>query len=288
MGTELERRGVPINETAWSAIALLQHADVVQTVHEEYIQAGAEVHIINSFALARHVLDPVGMVKQFEALNRQSVALFDQAVESCHVSREELFLAGSLSTFAAYSDRSSLPDRDTLLRNYREQARILADAGVDLFALEMLFDVETTEIMLEAVREFELPIIVGFSCENSIIAGQKVISTYQVDAKSHSFEDVLSALLDGECGDDLILSIMHSDLDVTHEALPILRRLWKGPVAIYPNSGSFNNLKLQFDEVCSTDEFVAAAALWRNQGVEIIGGCCGIGPVHIEAANAIF
>lgn len=49
-GTELERRGVPMHGVAWSAAALETHPDIVRKVHEDYIRAGADIIITNTFA----------------------------------------------------------------------------------------------------------------------------------------------------------------------------------------------------------------------------------------------
>ena len=56
MGTELEKRGVPMDDAAWSAAALMTHTDTVREVHEDYIRAGADIITTNTFATARHVL----------------------------------------------------------------------------------------------------------------------------------------------------------------------------------------------------------------------------------------
>ena len=61
MGTELEKRGVPMDDAAWSAAALATHADTVREVHEAYIRAGADLITTNTFPTARHVLEPAGM-----------------------------------------------------------------------------------------------------------------------------------------------------------------------------------------------------------------------------------
>ncbi len=65
MGTELEKRGVPMDDAAWSAAALVTHTDTVREVHEDYIRAGADIITTNTFATARHVLEPAGMGEQF-------------------------------------------------------------------------------------------------------------------------------------------------------------------------------------------------------------------------------
>jgi S-methylmethionine-dependent homocysteine/selenocysteine methylase len=75
---------------------------------------------------------------------------------------------------------------------------------------------------------------------------------------------------------------MHSEAEVTDAALEILSRHWDGPVAVYPNSGHFVDLHMQFDSVCSVEAFQRAAQKWITAGVQIVGGCCGIGPAHIQ------
>ena len=80
LGTELEKRDVPIEGTAWSATAVRTSADTIREIHSDYIDAGAQIHIVNSFALARHVLQPVGLAGEFEVLNRLAVSHFNQAV----------------------------------------------------------------------------------------------------------------------------------------------------------------------------------------------------------------
>src|SRR4028119_1122809 len=79
MGTELERREVPMDDVAWDAAALATHPDRVRGVHEDYIETGADVITTNTFATARRVLGPAGMGGQFSALNIRAVALAREA-----------------------------------------------------------------------------------------------------------------------------------------------------------------------------------------------------------------
>ena len=79
MGTELQQRGVPMDGTAWSATAMATHSDTVRAVHKDYLRAGAEVLITNSFATSRHILTPVGLGDRVKELNRRSVELAREA-----------------------------------------------------------------------------------------------------------------------------------------------------------------------------------------------------------------
>lgn len=282
LGTELERRGVPFAGEGWSALAVRDHGDVVRGVHADYIKAGAKLHIVNSFALARHVLEPLGLGDQFEQLNRQAVGLFEDAAKEVGVARNTLWAAGSLSTFAANSDRSLLPRGEALVTNYRDQAKVLLAAGVDLFALEMLFDIDVSLAMLKAVEGLRLPVILGFTCERDPGDATALITHGGMGSQVLSLEDVLRRVIDAIESNDVILSIMHSEAEVTDAALEILSRYWDGPMAVYPNSGHFVDLQMQFDSVCSVEVFQHAAHKWITAGVQIVGGCCGIGPAHIQ------
>ena len=282
MGTELERRGVPFEGEAWSAKALVDHGDVVRDVHCDYLDAGAQIHIVNSFALGKHVLQAVGMGDQFIKLNRRSVELFDQAVATTDFERSGHYAAGSISTFAANSDRGLLPEKGELLRNCSEQAEVLVEAGVDLFALEMLFDVDVTQTMMRAVAPLGLPVVVGFTCDWSDQKPDSVISARGMGLPSVGLDEILPSIADSLVSVDAILAIMHSQFDVTDQALQVAKKYWHGPIAIYPNSGKFVNLHMQFDSVCGEDTFAEATKNWIGQGANIIGGCCGLGPGHIR------
>ncbi len=74
-GTELEKRGVPMNSKAWSAEAILTHPAIVQAVHEEYIKAGVDIITVNSFSTARHMLLPAGLTEKFDQLSRTAIQL---------------------------------------------------------------------------------------------------------------------------------------------------------------------------------------------------------------------
>lgn len=141
-GTELEKRRVPMDDAAWCAVALATHPDVVRNVHEDYIRAGAEVIITNTFPAARHVLEEAGLGERFRELNARAVGLAREAREN--VAEGEVYIAGSISTFPARHDHSYDPGEQRARANYLEQAEVLAGSGVDLIALEMMRDLEQT------------------------------------------------------------------------------------------------------------------------------------------------
>ena len=78
-GTECERRGVPKLDGAWNGGAALSHPDVVRQIHRDYLEAGAELIIANTFATHRHALELAGVADDFVAYNRRGVELAVQA-----------------------------------------------------------------------------------------------------------------------------------------------------------------------------------------------------------------
>src|SRR6516225_9817832 len=82
MGTELEARGVRMDGAAWSAAANLERPDVVKSAHEDYLRAGAEVIITNTYSAGRWPLEPAGFGDRVEEVNRNAVRAALDARES--------------------------------------------------------------------------------------------------------------------------------------------------------------------------------------------------------------
>jgi S-methylmethionine-dependent homocysteine/selenocysteine methylase len=271
MGTELQRRGVPMDDVAWDAAALATHPDLVREVHEDYIEAGAEVIITNTFATARHVLEPAGMGREFRALNVRAVTLAKEARED--VADGPVLIAGSISTMSARADNTYEPPAREARDNYREQAEVLADSGVDVIVLEMMRDLEHTSYAMEAAVATRLPVWVGFSCR---ITDE---GTVVLPDGNHTLAEALEQV--PPLGASL-LSIMHTLAEDTPAALREVTGRWSGPVGAYPHSGEFIMPNWQFINMISPEDFTKQAQGWTGMGVQLVGGCCGIGPEHIR------
>jgi homocysteine S-methyltransferase len=275
-GTELERRDVPMNARAWCGAANFDHADVLRAIHEDYIRAGAEVITANTYASSRQALEPIGFGGDVERANRVAV---EAALEARRrAAQRDVAVAGSISDF--FTDRDN-PEwfLDSRLRaTYREQAEVLAEAGVDLLAMEMMQEPEIAIPAIEAALDTGLPVWVGASCRTAD-AGRLGF----FDSPDRDFRELLEAIDGLPVG---VVGIMHSEVPDIARGLEAVRERWTGPLAVYPESGYFTMPHWQFVDIISTDDLVAEARGWREQGVQIIGGCCGIGPEHIEALHA--
>ena len=270
-GTELEKRGVPMDGAAWCAAALATHPDTVREVHEEYIRAGAEIIITNTFPAARHVLEPAGLGDRFRELNALAAQLAREARENA--AESEVYVAGSISTFAPYLDYARAPSEKEARANYREQAEVLAEAGVDLISLEMMRDVEQAGYAIEAAVATGLPVWAGFSCRYE--DGTVVLWSGDTTLAGALDELPLSGIS--------LVSVMHTLIEDTVPALGEVAEVWDGLVGVYPHAGRFVMPNWQFIDEITPEDFADAAAEWHTLGARVLGGCCGIGPDHIQA-----
>jgi len=286
MGTELDRRAGLVEKRGWAAGALLTHPELVRAIHDDYVAAGADIHTTQTFSTARHVLENAGWAEHFESMNRTAVRLCREAITAAGDKRPR-WIAGSISTYAEGSNRDKLPAAARLAGDFAEQAQLLANEGVDLLALEMLFDVETSQLALRAAAATGLPVMLGFTCRWS--DDRRTVETRRGELSARGpllLADALPAVLAAApAGARLIVAIMHSDFDVTDATLDIVQAHWDGPVALYPNSGVYLVPHWQFDTVCAPEVFAGVAAGWAARRAHIIGGCCGLGPAHLGAAR---
>ncbi|TML71233.1 MAG: homocysteine S-methyltransferase family protein [Actinobacteria bacterium] len=270
MGTEIQARGVPMDGEAWSAIANITHADIVRAIHEDYIRAGADVVIANTFPAGSGALAAAGIEERLVEINQAAVALAQQARE--RTGEPGVAVAGSLSEMALSGLITPGDDAISAVEAFRVQATALADAGVDLLVLEMMRSETVTESALQAAAETGLPVWLGVSI-GGIGPTRAPVTIDGTD---------VSRLLELAQGRADAVMIMHTDIDVAAKALPILRRAWPGPLGAYPHVGEWTPPNWVFSEI-SPQAFADKVARWVDDGAQVLGGCCGIGPQHIAA-----
>ena len=275
IGTEIQRQGVAMDGTTWCASANKTHPDAVRKVHEDYIRAGAEVITANTFSTARHVLEVAGLGDETVAINRRAVELAREARDAA--AEGPVWIAGSLSPMSAEASREHRPSAATARANFDEQATALAEAGADLLIAEMVMEVEHGGQFVAAAVATGLPVWLGFSCRIGAADGRVLM--YPTSEGDVAFADVIGpiAALGGT-----VAGVMHSALDDTRPALEALKRHWSGPLMAYAESGSFVMPDWQFVDIVSPEDYLAFARGWVEAGVQIVGGCCGIGPDHIR------
>src|SRR5262249_30830593 len=143
-----------------SAIANVEHPEVVRGAHEDFIRAGADVIIANSYSAGRGPLQNAGLGDRVEEINRAAVTLALEA--RANAAEGTVAVAGSLSDMMVrdVKRRPGVPEAQ-LLEAYREQAFILAEAGADFLVLEMLRSPERHRPAVEAALDTGLPVWLG-------------------------------------------------------------------------------------------------------------------------------
>ncbi len=271
-GTEIERRGVEMIKHAWNGGGAVSDPEIVQQVHEDYIAQGANVIITNTFATCKGVLLEVGMERDFEVLNRRSVELAlaaRAATDAPHV-----LVAGGISHWSYTGNYPSLTD----LRAYKdEQVAIMVKAGIDLFMLEMMHNIGRMSTVLDAVQAADMPVWVGVSCELDENGAPRLLD-------GELLSDAVAVLIERNVP---LLNIMHTEVDEVDACLDVIQSMWSKPVGVYAHSGQWVDPNWIFNGVISPEDYASAAQRWLNRGVNLVGGCCGVGSQHIHALSQL-
>jgi len=168
---------------------------------------------------------------------------------------------------------------DELQRAFADQARVLADAGVDLIAIEMLGPGSYAVPAVEGARAAGLPIWVGVSVLRIVEDGATDYGTLADSSDRAAFQDLLESVL---APDLAAVTLMHSNLDQVVPGLKLIRSCWDGLVGVYPHVGSFDPPHWEMQDI-SPEDYLEAAREWVRHGAQMVGGCCGIRPAQIAA-----
>ena len=275
-GTELQKRGAPMSGETWCAEVNATHQNLIADVHRSYIAAGADVITANTFATSPLSFNAYGRDEDVPRLDASAVAAARRAAEGQGVA-----VAGSISTMRPVIKGSDRTDKSRewpeaeARRLFRRKARNLADSGVDLLIMEMMRDCDYSVLATEAAIETGLPVWIGISLERQ--KDGRLTGFGREDQEGETVITTLAALK------PQAICIMHTSVNDVAVALPFLRRVWRGEVGIYPESGYFKMPNWQFEDTIAPPALVEEARGWVQSGVAILGGCCGLGPEHVSA-----
>ena len=286
VSTEIRRRGVTLDKNVWSGLTTKTHPDDVLAVHEDYIEAGAQVITANTFATARHVLESINLGHEAKLINSKSVRLAREARDN--MGRDDVWIAGSMSSMPPLTSHREAAIDGHIESSYQEQAEVLAEAGADLIIAEMMRDVENASVVIKAAVSTGLPVWVGYStmmAENGVDVRSLRWKNQDPTTQALEFEEMLKSLvpLGGQAA-----GIMHTKVENTTPALEVLGQHWDGPTLAYAETGKLVLPEWIYEAVSPPDEYRQVISGWiRDHGVQIVGGCCGTGPEHIRALKTL-
>lgn len=269
MGTMLQELGL-IDGSApelWN----VEHPDLVQKVHQSYIDAGANMIETNTFGgtSARLKFHDIG--DRVAELNRAGAQIAREIAEPAGA-----LVAGSIGPSGELIEPVGTLTMDEAREMFREQAAALAEGRADLFLIETMSHLNEVEVAVQGARDVapEIPVFVTMSFDTNLHTMMGVSPSQAVQTIAEWGVEVIGA----NCGNGM------------DEAEVIMREmaLSRPPstyLLVHSNAGlpKFVDGEIKYD---GTPERMAEYAVsMRNLGIDIIGGCCGSTPKHIMAMH---
>lgn len=265
IGTRLYERGIYVNKSFDHAN--LSNPDLVEAVHGEYLEAGADVLTANTFSSNRIKLRRHGLEEQTAAINRAGVEI------ARRVATTNAFVAGSIGPTGQTPTMLTDRELEVIRQAFREQARALAEAGADLIILETFRQMSEIRLAMEAVQEVcDLPLIAQMSFDRERKTGDGA-----------SPERV--AMLLNEWGADVVGANCMEGPHVLFDVVVAMRGFGV-PVIAQPNAGYPRNVDQRLVYMATPEYFGVYGRRFLKAGVDLIGGCCGTGPEHIRQLAA--
>ncbi|MDQ0382432.1 bifunctional homocysteine S-methyltransferase/methylenetetrahydrofolate reductase [Amycolatopsis thermophila] len=248
----------------------LSNPELVSTIHEGYVAAGADVLLTNTFGANRLRLAEHGCSVSVRDINLAAVRLARQARRGVH---RTIYVAGSVSPAVSAGQRSGVR-ADERLDVVREQVTALVDGGVDLLVLETFGHLEELTEAVEAAADLtDLPIVAHatFTADGLTPGGE----TPSEVAKALSGLPVTAIGANCTLGPQHMLTVLDQLTDATDL-----------PVGVHPNAGMPRRTGRRFTYPVARAHFGRYARRYAEHGAAMIGGCCGTTPGHIREVVA--
>ncbi len=267
MGTQLHWRSLPLRTSpeSWN----LTHPEDVQAVSAAYIEAGSDIVETNTLGATRLRLAHYGLADQVTEINLQSAQLARIAAGSNH------YVFGSVGPTGEVMRPHGSPREKDLIAAFVEQIKALAKGGVDALCIETQISLDEAVAAIKAAKDnTNLPVVVTLTF-NKTAAGE--FRTMMGESPEQMVEKTTAA------GADILGSNCGQGPEPMLELCSKIRPLTDLPLMFQPNAGlpAFENGQAVFK--ATPEEMANIAAIFRVVGANIIGGCCGTTPVHIEA-----
>ncbi len=274
MGTVLYARGVFINR-CYDELNLTD-PNLILSIHEEYLQAGAEIIETNTFGANRFRLARHGLAGKVAEINAAGVRLAKQAVAHLKDKQAgEAWVAGAVGPLGVRLEPLGKTGLDEARAAFAEQIRALAEAGVDMLVLETMPALNEAREALLAAQETapHLP----------------VLAMVTVDDESNCLDGsspAQAAALLTEWGAGAIGVNCSTGPTTVLTAIEAMRAATTLPLAAMPNAGMPRAVEGRNIYLCSPEYMASFARKAIQAGVQFVGGCCGTTPNHIRAMRS--
>lgn len=262
-GSNLQNAGMPVGvcPEQW----ILEHPQTMIDLQRAYVEAGTQILLAPTFTANRIKLEEYGLADKLVEMNQQLVAISKEAAGG------KVLVAGDITMTGQQLYPMGELQFEELVDIYKEQVKVVADAGVDLFIIETMMSLQETRAAVLAIRE---------TCDLPIMASM----TYNEDGRSLYGTDPVTAVVTLQSlGADAVGMNCSTGPEEMLEPIRQTVEYAYVPVLAKPNAG----LPELEDGVTvyktTPEEFAEVGAKLVEEGVSIIGGCCGTTPAHIKA-----
>jgi len=272
MGTMLHARGVGFDK-CFDELNLTNPAAVAD-IHREYIEAGAQLVITNTFGANRFKLKKHGLEADVIEINRAGVELAKRAVAA---SFKDVLVAGDIGPLGVRIAPYGRVKPEEARAAFAEQVNALADAGAELIVIETMSDLYEIQEAIKAAKEVsKLPVVasVTFTRDDRTLLGDEPMKV------ARKLRDAGADVIGVNCsgGPSQLLRILKQ----MKHAVP------DGKFWVKPNAGWPEQVGGRIMYPADAEYFGDYALAFREAGASIVGGCCGTTPQHITAMKKAF
>jgi homocysteine S-methyltransferase len=268
MGTLLYQRGVPFSD-CFDALNLSKPT-VIESVHRDYLAAGAELVETNTFGANALRLASHGLEEKVRQIARQGVKIARAAREIVGV---DAFVAGALGPLGKTVEPLGQVTVVEAESYYRATAEGLLEGGCDCFILETFQDLNELLAALRSLRRVTLDVPVV--AQMTFGTDGKTLYGHTPAVAVEALKQAGAAVVGINCGVG-----PQPTLELLEEILKAAEGM---PVSAMPNAGLPQVVDGRYLYLSSPDYFADFAARAVDMGVRIVGGCCGTTPAHIRA-----
>jgi homocysteine S-methyltransferase len=274
MGTVLYGRGVFINR-CYDELNL-SDPNLILSVHEDYLQAGAEILETNTFGANRFRLARHGLAGKVAEINAAGVGLAKQAV--AHLKEKqagEAWVAGSVGPLGVRLEPLGKTGLEEARAAFVEQIRALVNAGADMLIVETMPALNEAREALAAAQEAaaDLPLLVMVTVDDE---------SNCLDGSSPQ----QAAVLLTEWGANAVGVNCSTGPATVLTAVEAMRTATTLPIAAMPNAGMPRAVEGRNIYLCSPEYMASFARKAIAAGAQIVGGCCGTTPNHTRAMRS--
>ncbi|MBM7600142.1 homocysteine S-methyltransferase [Virgibacillus halotolerans] len=241
----------------------LTHEEQITQVHQSYIDAGADLIQTNTYGANYLKLSRYGLEDHVKKINTAAIRLAKKAAGN------QTYVLGTIG--GIHGTQSLLGTKEEIKRSFREQLYCMLLEDVDGLLLETYYNLdELTTVLKIAREETDLPIITNVSMHEAGIMEDGTLLPDALKQLDDTGADVV--------GINCRLGPFH--MIESLKDVPIRQTSF---LAAYPNASlpAYHEGKLIYEN--EPDYFENCARDFRNEGVRLIGGCCGTTPAHVKA-----